>query len=339
MDQAVSTTVQQLIDGLDEPGLVVADGIVRMSNAAARAALGASIDGRDVRLAIRHPAAVERLMAISAAPSEVEFAGLGEAERHWLMSLIPLGEGSKFVRLTDRSAVNAAERMRVDFVANASHELRTPLATIVGYAETLREADAALDRDTRARFAAIVHDEARRMQRIVEDLISLSRIEAERFIAPDDRLPIEPLVERAVANHRHMADERNSEILLEIEAGLPVVTGDSRQLLQLFDNLISNALRYGRAATSVKIKAAPDGRFVRVSVTDQGEGIPAELIPRLTERFFRVDGGRSRALGGTGLGLAIVKHIVERHRGRLEINSKLGEGTRVSVLLPLAVAS
>ena len=339
LDHAVSITLQQLLDTLAEPSLVVADGIILMSNPPARAALGAAIDGRDVRFAIRHPAAIEQLLGGSAMTADVELVGVGEAERRWVMSISPLADGLKFVRLIERSAVHAAERMRVDFVANASHELRTPLAAIVGYAETLREADPALDDETRARFAAIVHDEARRMQHIVEDLISLSRIEAERFTVPSDRLPILPIVERAMTNHRHMAEERNSEMLLEAAPALPMIAGDGSQLLQLFDNLISNALRYGRPATPVKIELARKDRFVRISVTDQGEGIPAEFIPRLTERFFRVDQGRSRALGGTGLGLAIVKHIVERHRGRMEISSKLGEGTAVSILLPAVEAS
>jgi two-component system phosphate regulon sensor histidine kinase PhoR len=329
----VDHLLSALIAGLNEPALLVAGGAVVASNAAARALLGAGIDGRDVRLAIRDPAALE-LLTGEAGAGEVDIVGLGGVGRHWLMRVAPLGDGATFTRLVDRSAAHAAERMRVDFVANASHELRTPLATIVGYAETLREQGEIIDAPTRARFVSVVHDEARRMQRVVEDLISLSRIEAERFSAPTERVELPPLVAQVVDEHRRAADERGSALRLEIEPDLPPVIGDRSQLLQVLDNLVANALRYGRAGTPVTITLAHEGDGVRIAVADEGEGIPAELIPRLTERFFRVDSGRSRALGGTGLGLAIVKHIVERHRGRLRIASTVGEGTSVAVLLP-----
>ena len=331
--------LQTLLDGLPEPGLIVTAGIIVMSNPAARAALGEAIDGRDVRLAIRHPAAIERLLGPNREAEDVELVGVGRADRRWLMSVIPLADGSRFVRLADRSAMHAAEQMRVDFVANASHELRTPLATIVGYAEILRESAEAIDAPTRARFAAVMHEEARRMQRVVEDLISLSRIEAERFSPPTERVSLPPIIELGAESHRRVAEERGSRLIVEVEPDLPQVPGDRSQLLQVFENLISNALRYGRAGTPVTIHLARDGGFVRIAVRDEGEGIPAELVPRLTERFFRVDTGRSRALGGTGLGLAIVKHIVERHRGRLEMESRLGVGTVVSVLLPQTAES
>jgi len=326
--------LKALIEGLAEASLIVEDGLVRTSNAAARALLGETIDGRDVRLAIRHPAAIARLTDPEGEAGEIELVGLRGAERRWLLHVAPLPGGARFARLIDRSAEHAAERMRVDFVANASHELRTPLATIMGYAETLREQGAAIDEATRGRFLAILHDEARRMQRVVEDLISLSRIEAERFSAPTERVALLPLAEQVLAEHRRAADERGSDLRLEAEPGLPPVIGDGGQLLQLLDNLVANALRYGRAGTPVTVTLAREGDMARLSVADEGEGIPAELIPRLTERFFRVDSSRSRALGGTGLGLAIVKHIVERHRGRLDIVSTVGAGTTVTVLLP-----
>src|SRR5688572_6613863 len=188
--------VQDLVDALPEPALIVRGGIVTAANCAALQLLGDRIVDQDVRLAIRHPAAVERLLAPAPDQAdEVELVGIGEPERRWMMAVAPLGDGSLFVRLTDRSEAHAAERMRVDFVANASHELRTPLATLVGYAETLREQSGELDAATRERFTIIVHDEARRMQRLVEDLISLSRIEAERYSAPQESLALAPLIE------------------------------------------------------------------------------------------------------------------------------------------------
>jgi two-component system phosphate regulon sensor histidine kinase PhoR len=328
---------EDILDALPEPALVVSGGRVRTANRAALTILGPDIQGQDVRFAIRHPSAVERLLAANPqGPEEAELVGLGETERRWTMSVAPLADGALFVRLTDRSEAHAAEQMRVDFVANASHELRTPLATLVGYAETLREQSAELDPETRERFVAIVHDEARRMQRLVEDLISLSRIEAERFSAPRDALDLGELVRESVAGCRSLAAERGSDIRIEIEPGLPRVTGDLSQILQLLDNLVSNALRYGRSGRPVAVGLRRERDMAHLTVADEGEGIAPEHIPRITERFYRVDPSRSRSLGGTGLGLSIVKHIVERHRGRLRFESQLGRGTIVHVLLPVA---
>ena len=332
-----SEIMRSLLDALPEPALIVAGGQVRIGNEAARHVLGTAIEGEDVRRAVPHPAAVERLLGTAGdADDEVELAGIGEADRRWMMSVAPLGDGALFVRLIDRSEAHAAEKMRVDFVANASHELRTPLATLVGYAETLREQSEEIDPPTRERFIAIVHDEARRMQRLVEDLISLSRIEAERFSTPKDPLRLDSLAEEARASCRGLAAERASELRIEAEAGLPAVTGDRNELLQLLDNLIGNALRYGRHGAPVSIRMRRESEMVRLTVSDEGDGIAAEHIPRITERFYRVDPSRSRSLAGTGLGLSIVKHIVERHRGRLHIESEPGRGTDVHVLLPVA---
>jgi two-component system phosphate regulon sensor histidine kinase PhoR len=330
---------RNVLEALPEPALIVARGRVEMSNAPARATLGSGIEGQEVRLAIRHPLALSRLGgAAPRAPEEVELEGLGEPGRHWVMSLAPLDDGSLLVRLTDRSEAWAAERMRVDFVANASHELRTPLATVLGYSETLKDHEAGLDEATRRKFTSIIHDEARRMQQLVEDLVSLSRIEAERFSVPREALAFAPLVEEVRSNVRHAAAERGSEIRLELEPALPPIPGDRAELLQLIDNLISNALRYGRVGTPVTVALRRELDMLHFSVRDEGDGIPAEHIPRVTERFYRVDASRSRALGGTGLGLSIVKHIVERHRGRLSIESEVGKGTCVHVLLPIAEA-
>jgi two-component system phosphate regulon sensor histidine kinase PhoR len=329
--------IEDILEALPEPAMVVSGGRVRTVNEAARTILGPDIQGQDVRLAIRHPAAVERLLTSNPhGPEEAELVGLGEAERRWTMSVAPLADGALFVRLTDRSEAHAAEQMRVDFVANASHELRTPLATLVGYAETLREQSSELDTETRERFTAIVHDEARRMQRLVEDLISLSRIEAERFSAPRDALDLGQLVQETAAGLRGLADERGSEIRVDVEPDLPSVTGDLSQILQLIDNLVSNALRYGRRGTPVTVAVRRERDMLHLEVADEGEGIAPEHIPRITERFYRVDPSRSRSLGGTGLGLSIVKHIVERHRGRLRFDSEVGTGTTVHVLLPVA---
>jgi two-component system phosphate regulon sensor histidine kinase PhoR len=225
--------------------------------------------------------------------------------------------------------------MRVDFVANASHELRTPLSTIGGYAETLAEEDD-LPADTRSNFGRIIRDESRRMLRIIEDLMSLSRIQADRFLAPEDRVLLGDVIQTSIAN---AAGSRGSSghIHADVPMDLPSIQGDRAQLLQLFDNLISNALRYGcdRPDSMIDISARRDGRWLVATVTDHGPGIPREHLPRITERFYRVDAARSRESGGTGLGLAIVKHIVERHKGALDIRSTLGVGTSVTVRFPI----
>ena len=324
-----------LVAAFEEPLLLVRDRRVVIANVAARALLGDHIIGSDVRLAIRHPAAAPHLAGDGETGDErirIELVGLGELGRPWELIIAPLPDGSRLVRLVDQSQQRAAEQMRVDFVANASHELRTPLATLLGFLETLQD-DEAVDAATRQRFIGIMFGEAVRMRGLLDDLMSLSRIEAERFALPRDTLALLPLIEEVTASVRPLAKGRAIRVENEVDDAL--VSGDGIQLSQMLNNLVVNALKYGRAGTPVRIRledAAPD--LVRISVTDEGDGIPAAHIPRLTERFYRVDPGRSRSVGGTGLGLAIVKHIVLRHRGRLDIQSELGVGTTVAVSLP-----
>jgi two-component system phosphate regulon sensor histidine kinase PhoR len=241
------------------------------------------------------------------------------------------------IRLIDRSAAVAAEKMRVDFVANASHELRTPLATILGYSETLAD-EADLEPALRVKFGWTIRAEAERMIRIIEDLMSLSRIEAGRYVAPSERISMGQVIVAAVENSRQSADAGQCSVEVYVDDGLSPVLADRGQLTQLLDNLLSNAIRYAcmRRGCAVRVAATKDDGFVRISVTDNGPGIPHEHLRRVTERFYRVDPARSRESGGTGLGLAIVKHIVERHRGTLEVRSTLGEGTEVIVRLPAA---
>jgi two-component system phosphate regulon sensor histidine kinase PhoR len=335
----VVTEAGALLEGLPEAALIAAGGRVVAANSAARALLGTSIESAAVDQVITHPAAIEALERPGAAPSEgVELTGLGRSRRHWLMRTSMLADGTVLIRFVDRSEARAAEQMRVDFVANASHELRTPLSTLIGYTETLREQAGDIDAATRERFLSVVHDEARRMQRIVEDLISLSRIEAEKFTEPTEAIALAPLIGQAAESAGRMADERGSEIVCEVAPDLPHIAADRGQMLQLLDNLITNALRYGEAGTPVRVSASAHGSMVHLFVADEGDGIAPEHLARITERFYRVDTSRSRSLGGTGLGLAIVKHIVERHRGRLNIESELGRGTTIQVLLPVAVS-
>jgi two-component system phosphate regulon sensor histidine kinase PhoR len=333
-----SADIQSFLDALDEPAMVIEAGIVRLANPAARALLGAGIEGNDVRLAIRNPDALEQILP--GVEGDVDITGIGQFGRPWTLSIRRIGERSLLVRLIDRSAALAAEKMRVDFVANASHELRTPLSTILGYSETLAD-EAELEPELRSKFGSTIRGEARRMLRIIEDLMSLSRIEAGRFIAPSERLPIAEVVTGAVDNAGRIDGVQQCSIRLEVEQSLPEVMGDRAQLSQLLDNLLSNAIRYGceRGECSIHVSATREGNLVRIAVIDNGPGIPREHLRRVTERFYRVDAARSRDSGGTGLGLAIVKHIVERHRGTLDIRSTVGEGTEVVVLLPVAPAT
>ena len=324
-----------VVDALDEAALVIDQDVVRVANSAARHLLGPRIEGHNVRLAIRHPRVLDLLLSGEA--GEVDAAGIGDPRRSFRAFVRPLDERLVLLRLVDRSQTVSAERMRVDFVANASHELRTPLSAVIGYAETLADAERLEPADI-ARFGGTIRSEALRMLRIVEDLMSLSRIEADRFILPSEAVDIAAVVEDSIANSAAARAAAECSISVEAAGPLPPVLGDRAQLVQLFDNLLSNALRYGcdKPGACVEVHLAQVGNRVEVAVIDHGPGIPREHLPRLTERFYRVDDARSRESGGTGLGLAIVKHVVERHRGSLDIDSTLGVGTTVRVGLPVA---
>ncbi len=229
--------------------------------------------------------------------------------------------------------------MRADFVANASHELRTPLSSLMGFIETLR-GPARDDAAARERFLGIMQQQAERMSRLVNDLLSLSRIELDEHVPPTGRVAVGPLLQSVADALELKAQRKGQRLELDLAPDLPPVVGDLDQLYQVFQNLVSNAINYGRQGGVVGLSArsAGDGRRTSLVVTvrDQGEGIAREHLPRLTERFYRVDPARSRAVGGTGLGLAIVKHIVSRHRGRLEIDSEVGRGSVFTVFLPAA---
>ena len=324
-----------VVEAIADPVLVIAGARVSVANQAARELLGAHVVGEDARTAIRHPAAAAQLTGVGGDEEPVELVGLGTADRRWEMRVSPIDRGRRLVHLVDRSGSHAAEKMRVDFVANASHELRTPLASILGYVETLADS-AGEDPETRARFLKIVFDEARRMEQLVHDLMSLSRIEAEKFRAPAEAVDLTSLIEEVHAELADTHDGRGRDIVIESDHTPMPVLGDRAQLSQLLHNLVGNAMKYGRTRTPIRIAVTRDDGIIRLIVADQGDGIAPDHLPRLTERFYRVDPGRSRSVGGTGLGLAIVKHIVERHRGRFDIASKLGEGTRVTVTLRAA---
>ena len=337
------------ITALADPAILVSGAWrVLAVNAGAQELFGQRIVGTDVRQTVRHPVVLEalRLGMAGEDPGLREVTTLGAQDGAFQVRVVALEpdrgpDGRLLLSFSDMTQARLTERMRADFVANASHELRTPLANISGFIETLL-GPAAEDEPARRRFLEIMAGEAGRMSRLIDDLLSLSRIELDKHVRPQTLLEL-PLLLADVGKTLAMrleADGRKLE--LKVADALPPVVADRDQILQVLHNLVLNALKYGRSGTPITVTAAPEpaGRgepMVRVSVIDQGEGIAPEHLPRLTERFYRVDTGRSRSMGGTGLGLAIVKHIVERHRGRLEIASRQGEGTNVSFTLPVQV--
>jgi two-component system, OmpR family, phosphate regulon sensor histidine kinase PhoR len=330
---------QDFLDAAGDPTLIVENARVLAANKAALQLLGPNIIAQNVQIAFRHAGAIERLSDPDAQHDgrPIRLIGIGMRDQIWEMRIRSVGAGQKLVNLTDRTSAQATEKMRVDFVANASHELLTPLASIKGFIETLNETEAGPDPKTRTRFLKIMADEASRMQALIRDLMSLSRIEAEKYQLGDTPVHIETIIKEVVTPLQLGEDLRGLDITLDIAEGLPPVKGDAGQLRQLISNIVANAMKYGRSGTpiSVSLTLSRSAAMLSLTVTDQGEGIAAEHLPRLTERFYRVDSGRSRLIGGTGLGLALVKHIVDGHRGHLEIKSKVGNGTAIVVLLPV----
>ncbi|MCA0927008.1 sensor histidine kinase [Ruegeria profundi] len=248
--------------------------------------------------------------------------------------------GATLAIFQDITHVEQASQMRRDFVANVSHELRTPLTALMGFIETL-QGPAHDDAAARERFLKIMSDEANRMNRLVGDLLSLNRVESEERVRPKEQVDLTGLLQSTLNSLRPLATDAKVDLNLNAPEGPVTMTGDNDQLRQVFTNLIENAIKYGGSGGSVEVRVIPSerdtamrGPAVRVQVIDKGPGIDAVHLPRLTERFYRADSHRSRQLGGTGLGLAIVKHIINRHRGRLRVESDLGKGATFTVILP-----
>ena len=305
------------------------------ANGAARMALGAHIVGQDARIALRHPEAI-RLLDMQQGGS-VTIRGLTGARSLWQLTRHGIDDRFWMIELADRTTEADISRAHTDFVANASHELRTPIAAIIGYVETLMDARDRLDAETSSRFHATVLREAKRMQSLIADLMSLSQLEAEKHDVPTDTIELAQLVARVTGEFT--ATIGNARLSFDRPAQTVTISGDSKQLEQLLRNLIDNALKYGDPEKPVNVSLTQQAGLALLDVADRGAGIAADHIPHLTRRFYRTDPGRSRAVGGTGLGLAIVKHIVERHRGRLDISSEQGLGTTVSVRFPAIVTT
>ena len=329
--------------------LIGADERVMAANDRARHLFGAAAEGLHYIAALRQPALLDCVEAAlkSRTLREARFLTRdGDRDVTYNAVAAPAG-GGVMLSLEDISHVQAAGEMRRDFVANVSHELRTPLTALIGFIETL-QGPAREDPAARVRFLDIMAREAGRMSRLIEDLLSLSRVESQERVRPTARVDVAALVGAATTALAPMAAEAGVSLRVtrtqeggaraEPDDPLPA-TGDADQLSQVFTNLIENAIKYGGGRVTIDLSRHDRdpmlrGPAVRVEVGDDGDGIDPIHIPRLTERFYRVDGHRSREMGGTGLGLAIVKHIVSRHRGRLRIDSRPGQGSRFIVVLP-----
>jgi two-component system phosphate regulon sensor histidine kinase PhoR len=345
--------LEAVLDALPDPLLLVSSGHrVDGANRAAARLFGHDPADRPIEASLRAPGILAALDQALAGYGAVQLTVRlpGETLRAFGATVMPIevrGQPAALVGLRELTEQLMIERMRSDFVANASHELRTPLAALRGFIETLA-GPARDDADARDRFLKTMAAEAERMARLVNDLLSLSRIELLEHQPPEERVDVAECLDSVVNTLHGVAERRGATIRLEPGKRRSKVVADRDQLTQLLTNLIDNAIKYGGDQGVVEVSCgavseAPPGAgpltgrsAMRIVVRDHGPGIPREHLPRLTERFFRIDAARSRQLGGTGLGLAIVKHILRRHRGHLSIESELGEGTTVTVYLPAA---
>ena len=339
---------RKVLECIDEP-LLVLDfaGRVVFANSASHAIFSGDSERKHISAVLRTPEVLEAVeRVLNGGPAEnVSFGFLVPVQRYYrayvARNTMEAGGSFILVQIRDLTALRRAEELRADFVANASHELRTPLAAVSGFIDTLR-GHAKDDAEARERFLEIMSIEAGRMRRLIDDLLSLTRIELNEHNPPIGAVDVVAVVRDAAAVLGPLAEPDGITIRIAAHEPLRVV-GDRDELTQVFQNLIHNAIKYGRDRGEVRVnfgaaelQGGRNPRQIFVSVVDQGEGIPREAIPRLTERFYRVDVKRSRERGGTGLGLAIVKHILNRHQGRLAIESAPGEGSTFTVFLPAA---
>lgn len=342
--------IRSVLDTLPHPVILVNKRRrMMLLNAAAQEEFAPGLEGQDFVLALRSPEALRCVdQVLFRAPSAETTIHLNVPVRKTLKLSVVRPKNAQsldfqaVVSILDISHVLKAEQMRSDFVANVSHELRSPLTSLTGIIETLKDA-AKDDAAARQNFLDIMSREAGRMNRLIGDLLSLSKVEVNAHVRPAELVDLPKLVEQSVATFASYKETAPPDLRVEALGPIPPIPGDADELTQVIHNLFENAVKYGGEGTPVVIRLialdqAPGfrGKVVSLSVSDQGAGIAAHHIPRLTERFYRIDEGRSREQGGTGLGLAIVKHIVNRHLGRLHIESEVGAGTTFTVHLPVA---
>lgn len=339
----------QILNGLNALVLIIdSNRQITFANSTAKKRFGDSVVGDSFVRIVRQPdclAAIDSVIngeaerrveiTMGAAPSatfEVKITSVGQNHAN---------DARVAVTFEDVSQIRDAQLMRSEFVANVSHELRSPLTALAGFIETL-SGPAKDDTDARQRFLGLMDKEAARMKRLIDDLLSLSKLQGKERIRPSGHVDVHVLVQRVIATLTPISELERKNIDFKNNSKVTTILGDEDELIQIFHNIIENAIKYGALDTDVSIEisdidhvAGIDGRVLAVSVADQGAGIAAEDIPRLTERFYRVDKSRSRIKGGTGLGLAIVKHILNRHRGRLHIESEVGVGSTFTIFVPI----
>ncbi|WP_230532269.1 ATP-binding protein [Microvirga roseola] len=347
---------EALLAHIPDPVILVDQrAVVVEANEAAHNLLPALKTGHPLSFALRSPDVldgIERVLS-SQAPLRVEYGERVPTERVFEVHIGPLKHNASAADMQsgvvlffrDLTSARRLEAMRADFVANASHELRTPLASLLGFIETL-QGPAREDPKARERFLEIMRVQAQRMKRLIDDLLSLSRIEMRAHVPPTEPVDLTALAAHMIETLSPLAKERGVDIESKFPDLPAHVLGDRDELLRVLENLIENAVKYGESGGKVEIELGrtgvshgQQGPFLTVSVKDYGPGIAPEHLPRLTERFYRVDVAQSREKGGTGLGLAIVKHIVNRHRGHLDVESQPGQGAQFTVTLPEAGAS
>ncbi len=347
LGQKLDPRLVALVEAYPEPTLLLSRaGIVLGSNHAVETLLGQPRAGTPVSLTLRAPEVVEavREAGVSGASRLVAFNLRVPVERSFEAHVLPIhfdrdakAGPPDLVMLVFRDLTQAmlVDQMRADFVANASHELRTPLASVTGFIDTLR-GPARDDPVMREKFLNIMSEQARRMSRLIDDLLSLSRIEMNVHRPLEAAVDLVPLTAHVRDSLAPLAHDRGVDIVLEAPSAPVMVRGERDDLIRLIENLVENALKYGTGGKRVELKLRAEGSEAVFSVRDFGPGIAPEHLPRLTERFYRVDATQSREQGGTGLGLAIVKHIAARHRGRLSIESEPGKGARFEIRFPLS---
>lgn len=354
------TQVRLFVNAIPEPSVVLdGEGIVRHANGPMRDIFGSISEGDPLTLKFRDPDIVEALSQVQATGEPVSVTHMVRfpMERHYLIHFAPIlmpragGRSGAidflrpdfiFLMMTEQTERFRVDELRSDFIANVSHELRTPVASLTGFIETLL-GPARDDEESRERFLKIMLEQAQRMTRLVNDLLSLSRIEMRSHVRPTDTVDLSSLVSHVVDAMGPLADEANMTINVAMNDGPFWVTGDKDELVQVFQNLVENACKYGSDGEyidiSVDVASAPADFDTRgrdcfvVSVQDYGKGIPSEHLPRLTERFYRIDAEESKRKMGTGLGLAVVKHILMRHQAHLKIESTEGKGACFRVYL------
>ena len=328
------------LDGLEMPIFVLSpEAELIAQNQAAQKVFGELVVGLHVSTRWRSPGILDMIRETTetAQPNQIEHSERHPSERVYVVRVAPIDAdktaGASYFLLSfkDISELRRLDRMRSDFVANASHELRTPLASLRGFIETM-QGPARDDAKAKDRFLAIMLDQANRMSRLVDDLLSLSRLELKAHVAPDQRVELAPILGHVRDSLAPLAAELGVEIRLDLPEEKIEVLGERDELVEVFENLIENACKYGQDGKVVEVSLRREaGGPTEVSVRDHGPGIPTEHVPRLTERFYRVNVEDSRSKKGTGLGLAIVKHILTRHRARLIVRSELGQGSVFTV--------